>query len=66
MIWSLRVTLDGQRGRLRGEVGDPRQGIIAARAFASGVRALRDTAGGSAGGRVRYPVDHGRNDPDGD
>lgn len=54
MIWRLRLTLEGQRGRLRGEIGDGRQGTVWAHAFASAVRSLRDTAGKSAAGKAQH------------
>lgn len=54
MIWRLRITLEGQRGRLRGEVGDGKQGVVWARSFASAVRSLRDTAGSAAAGKAQH------------
>lgn len=54
MIWRLRVTFEGQRGRLRGEVGDPRHGVVAARAYASAVRSPRDAGSGGGGGRAQH------------
>lgn len=54
MIWQLIATVEGQRGRLRGELGDPAQGRMAVRAFASGIRALRDAAQGAGGGRRQH------------
>ncbi len=54
MIWRLRITLEGQRGRLRGEVGDGKQGVVWARSFASAVRSLRDSAGSAAGGKAQH------------
>lgn len=56
MIWRLRITLEGQRGRLRGEVGDGKQGVVWARSFASAVRSLRDTAGSTAGKAQHQPL----------
>ena len=56
MIWRLRITLDGQRGRLRGEVGDGKQGVVWARSFASAVRSLRDSAGTAAGKAQHQPL----------
>ncbi len=54
MIWRLRVTLEGQRGRLRGEVGDGRQGIVWARSFASAVRSLRDSSASASAGKAQH------------
>lgn len=55
-VWHLVLTIEGQRGRMRGEVGDPAQGRLLARSYASGVRALRDSAGGGGGRRQHQPV----------
>lgn len=54
MIWRLRITLEGQRGRLRGEVGDARQGVVWARSFASAVRSLRDSSGTASAGKAQH------------
>ncbi len=54
MIWSLRVTLEGQRGRMRGEVGDSKLGVVMALSYTSAIRSLRDTAGGKTGGRPAH------------
>lgn len=54
MTMQLRVTIESQRGRIRGEVGDPKSGCLKARVFASGIRSLRDSAAGSGGGRRQH------------
>lgn len=54
MSWRLVVTIEGARGRLRGELGDPRQGRMRARTFASALRCLRDAAAGGGGGRRQH------------
>jgi len=54
MTWRLRVTFEGQRGRLRGEIGDIRQGIVTARSYNSAIRSLRDSAGGPAAGKSQH------------
>jgi type VI secretion system secreted protein Hcp len=54
MIWQLHVTIEGQRGRIRGEVGDPKLGRLSARTYASAIRSLRDTAAGTGGGRRQH------------
>ncbi len=54
MMWRTLVTLEGARGRLRGEAGDPGQGRVEARTFASGLAHLRDQLAGSGGGRCQH------------
>lgn len=53
MIWHLVVTIEGQRGRIRGEIGDPKQGRMLARTYSSGIRGLRDAAAAASGGGRR-------------
>jgi type VI secretion system secreted protein Hcp len=54
MIWQLHVTIEGQRGRIRGELGDPKSGCLQARTYSSAIRSLRDTAAGTGGGRRQH------------
>lgn len=50
----LRATFEGQRGRLRGEFGDPRQGVVEGRTFSSAIRSLRDSAGSAGSGKAQH------------
>jgi len=54
MIWRTFAVLEGPRGRLRGEIGEPGDGRIEVRSFAAAIRALRDAAAGGAGGRRQH------------
>lgn len=55
MIWRLLVAIEGQRGRVRGEVGDPKHGVVEALSFASALRSPRDSAAGAAAaGRAQH------------
>ncbi len=54
MIWRTFAVIEGPRGRLRGEVGEPGEGRVEVRAFTAAIRALRDAAVGGTGGRRQH------------